>query len=357
MKLFQIQNRPCCYNLNLVITYICVITEKRFKKARYQPKTRSIGRNDDQTGVRISDGKQIVKDRTIVTGVLDNVIAMTTSSSDPVEGVFLGAIFNEENSRHVVPLGTLRDVRFLACFRIKLFWMAQKMGDHDKDIPLETQFLLLETKDGSHLESDNGNEANQIIYTVILPLIEGSFRASLQGNTNDELELCSESSDVDMKTSSFTRSLFIPAETDPFGAISKVVRAVKLHLKTFWQHHEKKLLGVVDYFGCCTWDAFYQQVTQEGVKAGLESLEARGTPPKFVIIDNRWQSVGGDPQPEQDEDRDQKQQSLLRLTGIKENLKFQKKDDPTLGIKNVVDIAKQKHKLKYVYVWHTITGY
>ncbi|WCJ30002.1 Raffinose synthase family protein [Euphorbia peplus] len=307
--------------------------------------------------VRISDGKLIVKDRTIVTGVPDNVIATTASSSDPVEGVFLGAIFNEENSRHVVPLGTLRDVRFLACFRIKLFWMAQKMGDHGKDIPLETQFLLLETKDGSHLESDNGNEANQIIYTVILPLIEGSFRASLQGNTNDELELCLESGDVDTKTSSFTRSLFIHAGTDPFGVISEAVRAVKLHLKTFRQRHEKKLPGVVDYFGWCTWDAFYQEVTQEGVEAGLESLAAGGTPPKFVIIDDGWQSVGGDPQPEQDENRDQKQQPLLRLTGIKENSKFQKKDDPTLGIKNVVDIAKQKLGLKYVYVWHAITGY
>ncbi|XP_065849514.1 probable galactinol--sucrose galactosyltransferase 6 isoform X2 [Euphorbia lathyris] len=306
--------------------------------------------------VRISDGKLIVKDRTIVTGVPDNVIATSASSSGPVEGVFLGAIFNEENSRHVVPLGTLQDVRFLACFRFKLFWMAQKMGDHGKDIPLETQFLLLETKDSSHLESDDGNEATQVMYTVFLPLIEGSFRACLQGNTNDELELCLESGDADTKTSSFTHSMFIHAGTDPFGTISEAVRAVKLHLKTFRQRHEKKLPGVVDYFGWCTWDAFYQEVTQEGVEAGIKSLAAGGTPPKFVIIDDGWQSVGGDPQPQEEND-EQKQQPLLRLTGIKENSKFQKKDDPTVGIKNIVNIAKQKHGLKYVYVWHAITGY
>ncbi|KAL0403803.1 UNVERIFIED_CONTAM: putative galactinol--sucrose galactosyltransferase 6 [Sesamum radiatum] len=54
--------------------------------------------------------------------------------------------------------------------------------------------------------------------------------------------------------------------------------------------NEKKLPGIVDYFGWCTWDAFYQEVTQEGVEAGLESLKAGGTPPKFVIIDDGWQS-------------------------------------------------------------------
>lgn len=124
--------------------------------------------------VRISDRKLVVKGRTILTNVPDNVIATSGSTSGPVEGVFLGAVFDGKSSRHVVPLGDLRDVRFLACFRFKLWWMAQKMGDQGRDIPLETQFLLLETKGGSHLESD------QIVYTVFLPLIEGPFRACLQ---------------------------------------------------------------------------------------------------------------------------------------------------------------------------------
>ncbi|KAI5320641.1 hypothetical protein L3X38_040349 [Prunus dulcis] len=296
--------------------------------------------------VRISERKLIVKDRTILTGVPDNVVATSGSSSGPVEGVFLGAAFEGDNSRHVIPLGTFHHVRFLACFRFKLWWMAQKMGDQGRDIPLETQFLLVETKDGSHLESDDGDEENQIVYTVFLPLIQGSFRACLQGNAQDELELCLESGDADTKASSFSHSLFIHAGTDPFATITEAIRAVKVHLQTFRQRHEKKLPGIVDYFGWCTWDAFYQEVTQEGVEAGLESLAAGGTPPKFVIIDDGWQSVGGD-----------EQQGLLRLTGIKENSKFQKKDDPTVGIKNIVNIAKQKHGLKYVYVWHAITGY
>ncbi|CAN1178320.1 Probable galactinol--sucrose galactosyltransferase 6 [Linum perenne] len=305
--------------------------------------------------VRISDKKLIVKDRAILIGVPDNVVATSSSDSGPADGVFLGVMLNEEGSRHVVPLGTLGNVRFMSCFRFKLWWMAQRMGDRGKDIPLETQFLLLESKDRSHLESDGGEEDNQILYTVILPLIDGSFRGCLQGNENDELELCLESGDSETKASSFTHSLFVHAGTDPFATITEAMRAVKSHLKTFRLRHDKKLPGILDYFGWCTWDAFYQEVTQEGVEAGLRSLADGGTPPKFVIIDDGWQSVGGDPT--ENEKSESQQQPLMRLTGIKENSKFQNKEDPAAGIKNIVNIAKQRHGLKFVYVWHAITGY
>lgn len=114
----------------------------------------------------------------------------------------------------------------------------------------------------------------------------------------------------------------------------------------------------MDYFGWCTWDAFYQEVTQEGVESGLQTLAAGGTPPKFVIIDDGWQSVGIDPQPEKaDGEPEAEQKPLMRLTNIHENEKFKIKDDPAIGIKNIVDIAKKKHGLKHVYVWHAITGY
>ncbi|CAN8252431.1 unnamed protein product [Cochlearia groenlandica] len=300
--------------------------------------------------VRISEGNLIIKNRIILTGLPDNVIATSASEAGPVEGVFIGAVFNKEDSNHIVPIGTLFNSRFMACFRFKLWWMAQIMGHRGRDIPHETQFLLLESNDGSHLEPDgaDGVESEQKLYTVFLPLIEGSFRSCLQGNVNDDVELCLESGDAGVKQSSFTHSLYVHAGTDPFRTITEAVHAVKLHLRSFRQRHEKKLPEIVDYFGWCTWDAFYQEVTQDGVEAGLESLIAGETPPRFVIIDDGWQSVEKDPIGSDQEN------PVYRLTGIKENPKFQKKD---LGIKSIVDIAKEKHGLKYVYVWHAITGY
>lgn len=67
--------------------------------------------------------------------------------------------------------------------------MTQRMGTCGKDIPLETQFMLIESKDTSSDE----NEDSPTIYTILLPLLEGQFRAVLQGNEKNELEICLES--------------------------------------------------------------------------------------------------------------------------------------------------------------------
>ncbi|KAK6149463.1 hypothetical protein DH2020_016988 [Rehmannia glutinosa] len=68
---------------------------------------------------------------------------------------------------------------------------------------------------------------------------------------------------------------------------------------------------ILNWFGWCTWDAFYTDVTAEGVKDG-------GAPPKFVIIDDGWQSVGMD---------------------------------------STSTEAKCEDSAKYVYIWHAIVGY
>ena len=58
------------------------------------------------------------------------------------------------------------------------------MGSSGRDIPVETQFLIVEAADG---------DEQSAVYTVFLPILEGSFRAVLQGNADDELEICLES--------------------------------------------------------------------------------------------------------------------------------------------------------------------
>ncbi|KAL6898001.1 hypothetical protein ACP4OV_006597 [Aristida adscensionis] len=302
------------------------------------------------SSVNLAGGTLSVRGRTVLSGVPAAVVASSAAAGGAVDGVFLGADFAEPASRHVVSLGALRGSRFMACFRFKLWWMAQRMGEKGGDVPHETQFLLVESRDAGA----GGEDA----YVVFLPLVEGAFRASLQGGAGDELQLCVESGDADTRAQSFQRALFVgAAESDPFAAIAGAVAAVRSRLRTFRLRSEKKLPGIVDYFGWCTWDAFYQDVTQEGVEAGLRSLVAGGAPPKFVIIDDGWQSVGTDKSTPGKPAGEAAQPPLPRLTGIRENSKFQNADDPAAGIKTVVRAAKEEYGLKYVYAWHAITGY
>lgn len=76
----------------------------------------------------------------------------------------------------------------MCCFRFKLWWMTQRMGTSGRDVPLETQFMLLECGPG-----DGHGDGDAAVYVAMLPLLEGQFRAALQGNDRDELEITLES--------------------------------------------------------------------------------------------------------------------------------------------------------------------
>eukprot|EP00249_Psilotum_nudum_P014368 c24785_g2_i1 orf=177-1085(+) len=242
--------------------------------------------------ISVVNGNLLVHSKTTLTGVPGNITLAPTASVDLPTGAFLGAVSQESKSHHVFPIGKLENLRFICCFRFKLWWMTQKMGTFGKDIPIETQFMLLENKEASCLsEGTDIDTQDETVYIVFLPLLEGLFRASLQGNAKNEVELCLESGDPAVQTSESRYSVFIGAGTDPFKVLTGAVKSVEKHLRTFVHRERKKLPGILDYFGWCTWDAFYTDVTAEGVQEGLESLAEGGAPPRFLIIDDGWQSV------------------------------------------------------------------
>ncbi|KAL4607024.1 hypothetical protein ACB098_09G127300 [Castanea mollissima] len=304
--------------------------------------------------ISINGGNLVVQGKTILTGVPDNIVLTPGPGVGLVTGAFIGATASDSKSLHVFPMGVLEDLRFMCCFRFKLWWMTQRMGTCGKDVPFETQFMLIESKD----DTEGGNQDDTpTIYTVFLPLLEGPFRAVLQGNDKNEIEICLESGDNDVETNQGLHLVYMHAGTNPFEVINQAVKAVEKHIQTFLHREKKKLPSFLDWFGWCTWDAFYTEVTAEGVEQGLKSLSDGGTPPKFLIIDDGWQQI-------ENKAKDttcvvqEGAQFATRLTGIKENEKFQKngqENEP--GLKQVVDEAKQHHNVKFVYVWHALAGY
>ncbi|PWA35110.1 seed imbibition 1 [Artemisia annua] len=313
-------------------------------------------------GISVSDGKLNVFGTPVLTHVHDNVVVTSSSDDGMINGAFVGVRSHQTGSRMVFPVGKLEGLRFMCVFRFKLWWMTQRMGTCGQDIPTETQFLIVETREGSHFGEDNEVDDGchqSALYTVFLPILEGDFRVAIQGNSNNELEIVLESGDPDVKDFEGSHLVFVAAGSDPFDAITNAVKSVERHLQTFAHRERKKMPDMLNWFGWCTWDAFYTEVTSEGVKQGLESFEKGGVSPKFVIIDDGWQSVGMDPT-----SFEAKADNTAKLTHIKENHKFQKDgkegyrvEDPAMGLRHVVTDIKDHHNLKYVYVWHAITGY
>ncbi|XP_020256622.1 probable galactinol--sucrose galactosyltransferase 2 [Asparagus officinalis] len=304
--------------------------------------------------ITISDGNLVVHGKTVLTNVPDNIGLTPGSGAGLVAGAFIGATATDTKSLHVFPVGKLEGLRFMCCFRFKLWWMTQRMGSSGRDVPLETQFMLVECK-------GEAADEEETVYAVFLPLLEGQFRAVLQGNERDEVEICLESGDESVETKQGNYLVYMHAGTNPFEVINQAVKEVEKHLQTFHDREKKKLPSFVDWFGWCTWDAFYTDVTAEGVYQGLKSLSDGGTPPRFLIIDDGWQQIGSEDKEQSNVVVQEGAQFASRLTGIRENSKFQNKNNDTNsqtpGLKLLVDEAKKHHNCKYVYVWHALAGY
>ncbi|KAF8690427.1 hypothetical protein HU200_040780 [Digitaria exilis] len=314
--------------------------------------------------ITVSDGRLSVRGRTVLTGVPGNVtVTHAAGAAGLVGGAFVGANAGDAKSHHVFTFGTLRGCRFLSLFRFKLWWMTQRMGSSGRDVPLETQFMLLEVPAGD--EEDDPAAGDAPVYLVMLPLLEGQFRAALQGNEDDQLQICFESGDKVVKTEQGENMVYLHAGDNPFETITAAVKAVEKHLQTFHHREKKKLPSFLDWFGWCTWDAFYTDVTADGVKHGLHSLSKGGAPPRFLIIDDGWQQIASEDKPDPNVAVQEGAQFASRLTGIKENTKFQtnpSSDDddtpsPAGGLKQLVQETKSEHGVKQVYVWHAMAGY
>ncbi|XP_034697047.1 probable galactinol--sucrose galactosyltransferase 2 [Vitis riparia] len=296
----------------------------------------------------IKDGVLSINGKDTLTGVPDNVVVTPLSNSS----AFVGAISTLPDSRHVFRLGLIQDIRLLCLFRFKLWWMIPRMGNSGQDIPIETQMLLLEAK-----EEPDGPAS----YILFLPVLDGEFRSSLQGNQSNELELCVESGDPAIVTSRSLKAVFVNCGDNPFDLMNQSMKTLEKHLGTFSHRETKQMPGMLDWFGWCTWDAFYHGVNPQGIRDGLKSLSEGGTPAKFLIIDDGWQDTTNEFQKE-GEPFIEGSQFGARLVSIKENNKFRETVNEDLneapsGLKDFVSDIKSTFGLKYVYVWHALLGY
>ena len=200
-------------------------------------------------------------------------------------------------------------------------------------------------------------------YVLLLPLIEGAFRASLQPGLDDFLDVCMESGSTRVAESTFKACLYMHANNDPYTLVHEAMKVIRLHLGTFKLLEEKTPPAIVDRFGWCTWDAFYLEVHPQGVRQGIKTLADGGCPPGLVIIDDGWQTFCGDDEAVTDGGslncRIPGEQMLNRVIRFQENCKFREYEcckGKGMGA-FVRELKEEFAALENVYVWHAFCGY
>lgn len=98
---------------------------------------------------------------------------------------------------------------------------------------------------------------------------------------------------------------------------------------------EKKYPEAMMGLGWCTWNAFYHDVTEDGIESKLKEFREKGIRLKWLIIDDGW-SVCKD----------------FKLRSFAEDrVKF-----PS-GLKAFISKIKKEYGVEYVGVWHAFSGY
>ncbi len=259
--------------------------------------------------------------------ILEAVPAAVEIDADPGGvGVFLRFSAPEASARQCYPLGRIAALRrFTCCYRYDPWWTKPKVGTRGREVPVETQYLLAELTDGR--------------YAVLLPILDGGFRAALEGAEDDSLVLVAESGDPAVVGTTVT-GLFLAVGADPYALMRDAAASIVARMRTGRLRRDKPLPSFVEQFGWCTWDAFYRDVSHENMRKGLASFAEGGVQPRVLILDDGWLSVRKQASGEE------------RLTAFHaEPGRFPG------GLGAAVTLAKETYGIDCFLVWHTLQGY
>lgn len=236
-------------------------------------------------------------------------------------GVFLQFEPPAPTALHAFELGAPAELRrFAGCYRYKACWMRPTIGARVAEIPLDTQFLLLQQR------SDR--------YVMLVPLVVGDVRCTLYGDAQHELWLLAETGAPAARFSS-VQGLYLLAGADPQQMMQTAAGEIARQTPTLRLSKDKHAPAFVDYYGWCSWNAFYQHITHDKLAKAFANFKKNDQQLGFVIIDAGWQSTRG---------------KVMTAFGADPN-KFPQ------GLAGVVRTAKEDFGVRHVLAWHTLWGY
>ncbi|CAM9194986.1 unnamed protein product, partial [Phaeothamnion confervicola] len=293
--------------------------------------------------------------------------------------------------------------RHIALHRFKLWWLKPSHGSGGA-VPPETAFLLG--------ESSTNEGAAAPVFWLLLPLVDGIVRCTLRGVRvstasvppngdgsssgpevttevgtsagqllSDALEVYVDTGDDATALPAHVAGLLVLSGPDPFALASAAVRIARDRRRAELEKAEPAAAAAaaaaavaaatatvaaaaagcgrpprfVDHFGWCTWDSFYTMVTPAGVIAAVESYKRAGLLPRWVVVDDGWQSTTNN-------DAENGAQWGQRLVSLAANKRFtpaSQGGEAPAGLSLAVTVAHLKGVLgvEAVLLWHAFGGY
>ncbi|MGH4049774.1 MAG: Sip1-related alpha-galactosidase [Clostridium sp.] len=171
-------------------------------------------------------------------------------------------------------------------------------------------------------------------YNYLLPVCDDIFKTELCGKEK-HIEILLSPYDSG-HTNFVATSFFIGTGDNPFDLSKKLVEmGLKLLGSGGKTRGQRRYPDMLEYFGWCSWDAFYYDINEKGIMDKAEEFKKLGVPAKWFIVDAGWS-----------DDVD------YHLNSFKPNkVKFPE------GFGGIIEKLKEEYGLEWVGVWHTMIGY
>jgi raffinose synthase len=212
--------------------------------------------------------------------------------------------------------------RGLALHRLKLWWLMPTFVSDPRTLSGANQLLLWQRMGESK-------------YNLLVPLAGDGMIGELGVSDSDQFRLSLSSHDANFTPHRIPLFAYASGD-DPYQLAPMVYTASfaanSYYGKLRWQKHYPEVFRSL---GWCSWNTYYDTVTEDKVLNSVRSLREHNIPLGFVLLDEGWRTA-----------------NAQKLAGYDA--------DPTKfphGIAGLVKTLHEKYQVPNVGVWHVFQGY
>ena len=223
----------------------------------------------------------------------------------------------EKPIRLYLPI-TEKPEKITAMYLFSEWWTRPAFVTELQDIPEYTQAAFFKYKDR---------------YSCLVTIAGREFKTYLTRGT--ETELCLEMSAWLGGQKDVEEPLYLIADAPVLEeAVHKVFTRLAEY-KGIRMREERRIPEMFRYLGWCSWDACYQNVTEEIIRQKADELMEKKVPVKWMLIDDGWLSTEGE----------------LLCDFVPDKEKFPD------GFGKMIQNIKEKGDIRWFGVWHAFGGY
>lgn len=266
------------------------------------------------SGVYEKDGIRIEITENIGEGVRKGRLSLHIKNTSNTENFNLRA---ERPVRIYLPLE--RPKKMTAMYLFNEWWTRPAFIDGFQKIPDRTQILFLQYRDRC---------------ACMVPMVGDKFKTYITAGT--EKKICLEMTAGLGGISSVEEPLYLLAEAPTLSeAISKAFSCLARY-KGIRMRRERRIPEMFRYLGWCSWDAFYRDVSEEGIRQKADELSKKQVPVRWMVIDDGWMSMD-------------KNEELL-VDFAPDRKKFPE------GFHRMTEDLREKNGIRWFGVWHAMGG-